>query len=335
MSDYTNIYTSTNEAPASEFRGESQVLNRPGGVIEVRVSADPMAAPTTGSMRSPAIQSNVGGVTTINVGGQAQFTPGVQTFSVADQMSNTDDFLSTARNGFFPANGNLTPDTIVTFKGMEATLGGLVAAKEIRKTPNGSYEAVNHQPTSGSQPQQAQGQGQKPVTDGSNPEYQLFPEVVESAVAQAVASIPQTTLDQSIAKCLVGGIDSLNFNEIAYQSGITPAEARQRADMVLNAFSAQADSIAQAQGVVAADVWEWAATERSEKFEDARRQMAFARNTVPLRALVKEYNDTVAPTVEAIKKHGYEVRKGADGSILMKYKGMWATPESLTRAGFI
>jgi hypothetical protein len=159
--------------------------------------------------------------------------------------------------------------------------------------------------------------------------------VVESAVAQAIAPIPQPIYDQSIAKCLTGGIDSLNFNEIAYQAGISPAEARQRADMVLNAFSTQADSIAQAQGVVAADVWEWAASERSEKFEDARRQMAFARNTVPLRALVTEYNDTVAPTVEAIKKHGYEVRRAVDGSILMNYKGMWATPEALTRAKFI
>jgi hypothetical protein len=326
MSDYENVQTLQFGAePEGNHQGSS--LSRPGGVTEYRVSAGNSHQPLVGSAPMGAsVQAGVGGVTT-TMGGRSVSTPAVSTFDTGDLTGGSTDFLATARNNGFPARGNLTPDSVVSYQGIETSLATLEAIGAVRRTATG-YEAVEGQ---GGTSQQ-QNPGQQNAPEG----VEYFAQETESAIAKAIDPVPQPIYDSAVAQVLERGLDGINFNELAYQSGMNPTEARQRAEMVLQAFSDQADQIVKSFGLkTPADVWEWAAEEQPEKFANARRQIAFGRNTSALRSLVQEYMDTVPPTVDALRRGGFEVRTDAKGDVVFNYKGRWMTPEAATRAGLV
>lgn len=331
MSDYENVQTFQFSGDPQGNRSGSS-LSRPGGVLEYNVSPAANQGQLMDAPRGASVQAGLGGVTT-SMGGQTHSAPAVSTFNTADLVGGHSDFLGTARNSGIPARGNLQPSSVVTFQGMEVDLATLEALGEVKRTATG-YEtatpASNQQ--AGNQPQQQHQAQQQNTPDG----LEAFPAEVESAFANAIDPVPQAIYDQSIARVLEGGLESININEIAALSGMSPAEAQQRAEFVVQAFTMQADQIAKAQGIeTPAEVWEWAKTEQGEKFADARRQLAFTRNTAPLRSLVDSYFREVPPTVEALKRGGFNVRQDTAGNTVFNLNGNWMTPEAAARAGLI
>lgn len=327
MSDYENVQSIQFGANPEAGNHRVSSMSRPGGITEYRVSPGSSQEPLVNRPQSgPSVQASVGGVVTVS-GSNAVVTPSVSSFDTGNLTGSETNFLATARNGFFPARGNLTPDSVVSYQGIETSLAILEAIGVVRRTAGG-YEAVE------SQGDVAREQKPNQQDDPEGVEY--FAQETESAIAKAIEPVPQAFYDNAVAQVLTEGLDAVNFNDLAYQSGMTPSEARQRAEMVLQAFSDQADQIVMSFGLKnPADVWEWAATEQPEKFANARRQIAFGRNTSALRSLVQEYMNTVPPTTEALRRGGFEVRTDSKGEVIFNYKGRWMTPEAATLAGLI
>lgn len=326
MSDYENVQSIQFGATPQSNNHQVTALSRPGGITEYHVSGNNQEPLVNRSQMGANVQANVGNVVTVS-GNQSVSSPAVSTFDTANLTGGNTDFLATARNGFFPARGNLTPESIVRYQGVEANLATLEAIGVVRRTATG-YESIEGQ----GDPANAQSRETGKLPEG----VELFSHDAETAVAKAIDPVPQPIYDSAVAQVLEQGLESLNFNELAYQSGMNPAEARQRAEVVLKAFSDQADQIAKSVGIADPnEIWQWAAEEQPEKFANARRQMAFGRNTTALRALAQEYMDTVPPTVEALRQGGYEVRTDSNGQVVFNYKGRWMTPEAATLAGLV
>jgi hypothetical protein len=324
--NYSNITTS---APAADnpdsLTSRSTSMNRSGGILEYQV-ASTEDAQAAGNYRSSNIQAGIGGTTTVNAGGDT-VSQGVTTASTADLVGSQTDFLATARNNGFPARGNLTPETVVNFGGMEVDLATLEGMGAVKRTATG-YEAV----TAGTPDATPQQGGPSGLPDG----VEAFSDAVEAQVGNALAGVNPTLIPSVVAQVLESGLEGVNFNDLAYQSGITPAEAQQRAQVVLKAFTAQADGIAKAAGIDnAQDVWDWASEERPEDFARARREMAFGRNPQAIRGLVNQYFTEVPPTVAALKKAGFATRTDGSGETVFNLKGVWMSPASAARAGLI
>ena len=111
------------------------------------------------------IQQNIGSVLTVGVNGSSH-SSGVQTVSTASLNPGQSNFLDTARNSGMPAMGNLTPDTVVNFSGIEVDLATLEAMGEVKRTATG-YElpgqdrGVQHQQAPNQEQQQQAQQDQE------------------------------------------------------------------------------------------------------------------------------------------------------------------------------
>lgn len=282
---------------------------------------------------SPLVQSGVGTVQTFGSGGSQ--SSGHIEVNASDLDGGHTNFLATARNGFFPAQGNINADSVVDYQGMEISVGQLLAMGVVQNGPNG-YEVVNQVAAS----QGGNGDGNN--NDDSKKDQQLppgtelFSNEVESQVATAIDPVPQAIYDSSLALALEGGLDAINFNDLGYQSGVTPEEARTRAESVVKAFTDQANSIAKASGLEnPQDVWNWAAENRNEQFMAARRDMAFGRNTAALKEIVADYYRSVPPTQEALQRGGYQTRTGTNGELLAFIQGSWQDVSAAAQAGLI
>jgi hypothetical protein len=325
--NYSPVITSNPAADNPDsLSSRNTSLSRTGGILEYQVSSTEEAQ-VAGNYRSPNIQAGIGGTTTVNAGGDT-VSQGVTTVSTADLVGSQTDFLATARNNGFPARGDLTPETVVNYGGMEVDLATLEGIGAVKRTATG-YEAVTAGTPDATQHQQG---GSGGLPDGVEP----FSDAVETQVGQALAGVSPTLIPSVVAQVLESGLDGVNFNDLAYQSGITPAEAQQRAQVVLKAFTAQADSIAKAQGIDnAQEVWDWASAERPDDFANARREMAFGRNPQAIRGLVADYFREVPPAVEALKKAGFQMRTDGSGETVFNLQGVWMSPASAARAGLI
>lgn len=282
------------------------------------------------------IQHNLGSVLTVGVGGNSQ-SNGVHTVSTSELNPGQSNFLDTARNSGMPAMGNLTPDTVVNFMGMEVDLATLEAMGEVKRTSTG-YELPGQDRGVQQQqlPNQGQQQQQQAQQNSASNGVELFAAEVEQNIAQAIDPIPQVFYDTAVASAIESGIEGININDVAYHSGMTPDQVRQTAELISNAFTKQADSVATSSGIEnPAEVWDWAMAERKEQFMDARRQLAIGRNPSALKALVSEYYASVPPTAEALQKAGIQLRTDHTGETVALIRGNWMTPAAAARAGLI
>lgn len=287
-----------------------------GGVSSYNVESPNNYQPT---VVVPQVQS-VGAVHSVGTNGSS--SSDVQ-FMASDALQSGPGLFATARNGFFPAQGNITPDTTVVYQGMEISVAQLESLGVVRKGNNGNYEEA---PVS-NQPQTTQQQPQLP--EG----VELFSQGVESQVADAIDPIPQELYDASISQAISVGLDSINFNELAYHSGLTPDEARDRAEVVLNAYSNQADTIAKSLGVgTPQEAWDWMESKRPSDFERAKLEMAFGRNTSALRQLIGEYVKEVPPSVQSLQQANIPLTKNDKGEDLAFLNGMWVEVQSAAQA---
>lgn len=330
MSEYENVTTvqfgaGSNE-PSLAPRGHQPFS---GGMTTYNVPV----AETAPLVSSGSIQQNIGSVTTVGVNGTQ--SSGVQTFNTGDLTGNHKNFLATARSpGGFRVSGDLAPDSVVNYQGLEVNLETLEAMGVVKRSGN-SYEIADG--NGGNGQQQGNQQQQQQTKQNNLPEgVELFAQAVEAAVAQAIDPVPQAFYDSAVAKALETGLDGINFNELAFNSGMTPAEARQRAEVVSKAFSDQADSIAKASGInEPAEFWDWCNAERKGELMNARREMAFGRNTQSLRSLISDYYASVPPTTEALQKAGIPLRTDHSGQTVAFIRGNWMTPEAAAKAGLI
>ena len=286
-------------------------------------------APVTENLRNTApIQQDANTVYTVGANGTTQ-TSGIQTVSTSQFAGGGEGFLATARNNGFPAMGNLRGDTVVNFQGTQVELGVLEMMGEVVKTANGYELPSNTQRDTNGNPVQQQA---PELPEG----VEQFDADTESAVAKAIDPVPQALYDAALALAVENGIDGLNLAELAAQSGISPQEARARAETVFNAFTAQADNIAKEAGISdPAELWEWASSEKNSELMNARRQLAFGRNTQAIRSLATEFFRSVPPTTEALERAGIPIRTDHKGDTVALINGVWMTPTAAAKSGLI
>lgn len=332
MSDYENFQqTNSGPAPQPDFPGyDFSAIERNGGVMEVRVSSQPHQAPLVDPATRSNVQTGLGGITTV-VGGRVQHSPAVQTVNTSELTGGQTGFLATARNNGFPAMGNLKPESVVQYQGMEISLAQMEALGIVRRTATGYEEATPFPPPQSSDKDGSQS-GPATAPQGLPEGVELFPDVVEDAVSEAIAPIPQHLYDRAIAEFLVHGAEGVSLNDLAHQSGLTPEEARNRMQFVERAFGMQADHIAKTMGAAnPQDCWDWAAANRREKLANVHRELVFGRKTTALRALVTDYFQNVPHGRQPSKEAGIRTAVSASGQKLVNVQGIWTTPEAAAR----
>lgn len=327
---YENVQTVQFGAPDST---PNQSMSPIQANIGNGVQTYQVQAPVTENLRNTApIQQDANTVYTVGANGTTQ-TSGVQTVDTSQFAGGGESFLATARNNGFPAMGNLRGDTVVNFNGTQVELGVLEMMGEVVKTANG-YELPSHKQrdANGNPQQQTQQQEVQQLPEGT--EY--FDSDIEASFAKDIEPVPQALYDAALAFAVENGIDGLNLNELAFQSGMTPEEARTRAENVFKAFSDQADNIAKDAGISEPkELWDWAMTEKKGELMNARRQLAFSRNTQAIRSLATEFFRSVPPTTEALERAGIPVRTDHKGETVALINGVWLTPAAAAKSGLI
>lgn len=327
---YENVQTVQFGAPDST---PNQSMSPIQANIGNGVQTFQVQAPVSEELRNTAqIQQDVNTVYTVGANGTTQ-TSGVQTVDTTQFAGGGEGFLATARNNGFPAMGNLRGDTVVNFNGTQVELGVLEMMGEVVKTANGYEIPKSKQQQSQNDQQQQQNQQQaQQLPEGT--EY--FDSAMEASFAKDIEPVPQQLYDAALAFAVENGIDGLNLNELAFQSGMTPEEARTRAENVFKAFSDQADNIAKDAGInEPKEFWDWAMTEKKGELMNARRQLAFSRNTQAIRALATEFFRSVPPTAEALQRAGIPIRTDHKGETVALINGVWLTPAAAAKSGLI
>lgn len=328
---YSNIVTTSPQADTDTggISSKGTALNHPGGVIEYQVGSP--SAPL-GSVSSPT-SAHVGDILTIGAGGMSR-SGGTMEVTTADLNGGHTGLLATARNNGSPAMGVLTADTVVTYQGLEMSLASLEAMGVVEKTANGSYQERTANTQQGdSNDDDADDDQKSELPEG----IELFSAEVETQVAQAIESVPQPIYDAAIASYIESGFDaeSIQWNDLAYHSGLTPEQARANAEVVRSAFEAQAVNLVKAQGANPEEVFTWIQSERPAQFKAAVRELAFGRSVAGINNLIADFHASVAPRTESLAKYGFQVSKDIHGNDLFNLNGQWVSPEVAALAGLI
>lgn len=141
-----------------------------------------------------------------------------------------------------------------------------------------------------------------------------------------------------MAQVLARGVDGIsNLNDLAFNSGMSPAQFKQTMGTVHQMFQAQADNTAKSLGFPEPmTLWVWAKQNRPEQLEAAQRSLAFGRNTNEIRNLAKEYRANATYTPAQLSQVGWKVQTSASGETLIQVSsGAWMTTQAATRAGFM
>lgn len=341
MSEYINIQTVQMGNQVADHSNALPSARFGSGTMSYDVPAEDSGS-ITGNHQTPAFQHNLGGTLTLDGGGSLSRSIGAQTFSTSELTGGQTGFLGTAHNNGSPAMGNLKPTSTVQYGGMEVELQTLEGMGIVQRTATG-YVVVGGQqgtspfPAEAAQPvAQEQEQQQQDDQPQLPPGVELFSPEVEAEVLEAAGHLDIGSYTATSAAIIENGMDGVNWNDLAAISGITPQEARSRAEMIDNAFTQQIIGIAQSSGITDLEAaQEWAMTHRPEQFNDARRQLAIGRNPSALRSLIKEYRASVPPTVEALQRSGFKTQTTPGGESLVFVKGTWTTPAAAARAGWL
>lgn len=338
-----------------------QVLPRDSGAINDR----PVDTTSGNHVRSSAVQ---------RFGGGQVSSSGAISVSASD-LGRKDGVFETARNSMGNAisRQNLKPSDTIDVGGMRTTVESAVYAGLMAQDHTGAYFFTDGSSPQSFQPQQTQQQQQsnqqrqridlndnpqqqqevaptKAADPTLNPEENQFVVAVQNAREQGLdvmddkaelafhkitKDTPPPIFNSAMEKAIQGGLEAVNWNDVAIQSGITPEEARSRGAIAREMLVGKANAITKESGISNPnEFYTWLATKSPENFEKAQRELFTSRKSDTLKAAIQTYLTRVTPTEADWKASGYETKKSG-GAVLVKVDGTWMSSEAIVKGGYL
>ncbi|MYN39786.1 hypothetical protein GTP55_10415 [Duganella sp. FT109W] len=239
------------------------------------------------------------------------------------------DWRQTARTPSGSPTNLIEGKTIVRLNGVEAPIDSFVRSGILLKSGD-NYTLPN-----APQPEQQ-------VQEQYNPDAATMPPEIEQAANDALAPFEQGTYDAAIANSVALAVGDMDMSEmtagIVRRSGMDPADVEQRAQFVVSAFQAQADSYLSKQGLDASDLpafYEWCRSSRNKAaLKEAVQRQVYHHDMAAYKPLVTKYMNDNAPDAATLRANGFDVRSTAKGDVVF-VSGVWMAVEAAAKAGMI
>jgi hypothetical protein len=290
------------------------------------------AGPAVRIIQNPSTVSveTIDGVDTIKTKGQ-EFARS----SEASPFHGTDSIFATARNQNGTPAMAIGDATLLEYQGMQMTAKSLAALGVISRSPDGSY---SDKPTAAAGHEA--GEEQQDEDTVSEDHVEIHPDNM-TEIHEAMAGVSESAVHGLLAIGI--GVATGKLEGAALEQRWTQATGQHGEDSKLarmqTIFQHQADRAAQKVGIGAQDLdafYAWGREGHRDQLADAVTKLVHQADASGFRALAQRYLTTNAPSVEALKAAGLEVRKGADGQPLVFSKaGGWITLKAAARAGLL
>ncbi|MFE0840535.1 hypothetical protein [Achromobacter insolitus] len=304
----------------------------------------PVDAIDTSGSQTIGNQSGVHSVT-IQGGEIVSSTSGVSSFDAGKDFSPyaQEDWRSTARTSYGSPTNDIDGDTVVRIGGVSAKVSNFVQTGILIKQGDG-YVLAGGEDLGGEQPRGAQQEQQDQEQGQHDPDLAVMPEEVVSGIDQAAAGIPQAAIQNGMASAIAGAMGDIPMEDIAVglaqNTGMELTEAQGRAQFIIDAYQAQADSFLTSQmGLSSGELQDFYEFAREPGNKDALRValegQLYGNNMAGWRPLIARYMDQVAPSAEALQTRGFETRVSPEGEQMVRIQGVWMSTRAAARAGLI
>ncbi|WP_157354222.1 hypothetical protein [Thauera sp. 63] len=336
-SDY--VSHGSGPAPRSEIPTSGPVTGRfqqlSGGVLRYDTAPEDPGT-FVQPVQQRAIRADVGTIYRSGVNGTTA-TPAHASYTANESVGGATGILASARNAYgnLTSVDNIKPTTLISYGGTQTQAQVLERMGVLARDSSGRYYEVGGNQTSPAAQSQESRESLPQVT-GDSYEVEYFPTEIEDTLARAIDPLPQAIYQSALAKILEGTIGERDYLEIARLSGITPEDAKARAAFVEHAFSQQADSVARREGISdPQELWDWAQKARPDAYSRARHELVYGRNVAPMKALAREFFSANPPSVEALRKAGYEVSTTPAGHTVVNINGRLVSPAAAAKLGWL
>ncbi|MFJ0454066.1 hypothetical protein [Bordetella bronchiseptica] len=302
----------------------------------------PLDAIDAGGSQTLAIQSGVHTIT-INGSEAVSSTSGVTSFDTGKDFTPyaQEDWRSTARTSYGSPTNDIDGGTVVRIGGVSAKVSNFLQTGILIKQGDGYVLAGGED----QQPRGAQHEQQQDQEQGQHdPDLAVMPEEVVSGIDQAAAGIPQVAIQNGMASAIAGAMGDIPMENIAtglaQNTGMELAEAQGRAQFIIDAYQAQADSFLTSQvGLSSGELEDFYDFAREPGNKDALRValegQLYGNSMAGWRPLIGRYMDQVAPSAEALQTRGFETRVSPEGEQMVRIQGVWMSTRAAARAGLI
>jgi hypothetical protein len=205
-------------------------------------------------------------------------------------------------------------------------VSSFVAAGILREVPGG-YELADAV--------EAPPQAQEDLSDTPG-----MPQEIVEGMDAAMEAFDDKTLEAGVSLGISHLTGDVDFNAVVRKlsmgSGKDPSDVQQRAQFILGAYQAQADSYLAKQGIGSEDLQDFYEFTRTRKgdMRAALEQQIRQNNLAGWKPLVSKFMNSTAPNVEALKANGFAV-KTVDKVDQVRIQGTWMTLKAAARAGLI
>lgn len=187
-------------------------------------------------------------------------------------------------------------DSIVSVGGAEMTLADAYAHGFLKRPQQGGAPVANTPQGVAQEAQQEAERAEEVHPDLQTEAVDMRTERTFTEIVEATSAGSQIAAVQEIAT--EGDVSTRLLNELASQMRIEPSKLQENINSMRDSFEAQANGAAEAYGVDAEAVWEWAREAKPRELQAAIQRHLTLRNTQGYRALAKEFVenlDTIAP----------------------------------------
>jgi len=292
---------------------------------------------------------NQGGVYSITFqGGEiVSSTSGVTSFDTGKDFSPyaQEDWRSTARTPYGSPTNDIDGDTVVSIGGVTAKVSNFVQTGILIKQGDG-FVLSGGEGQRSMQPQEQPSGDLHPQEqlDSDSADLAVMPEEVVNGIDQAAAGIPQAAIQNGMATAIAGAMGDIPMEDIAVglarSTGMELAEAQGRAQFIIDAYQAQADSFLTSQMDLSSgelqNFYDFAREPGNKAaLREALQGQLYGNSMAGWRPLIARYMDQVSPSAEALQARGFETRVTAEGEQLVRIQGTWMSVRAAARAGII
>lgn len=257
--------------------------------------------------------------------------------SEAGPFHGTEGIFSTARN----ANGTpvmvIGDDTLLEYQGVQATAKTLAMAGVISRNPDGTYaesQSSLGNPETEESPEEATGSGDVPIHPVNMAEIHEAVTGLDEGVVHGILSIG---IGVASGKLDAGKLED-HWARATGQRGEDSKLGRLQA-----IFQFQADRATMKAGIAQEDLgnfYEWAKANHRDQLADAIQKQVHQASSAGYATLAAKYMSSSAPSVEALKAAGLQVRKSSHrhGQVevfIPRAGAGWMSPSAAARAGFL
>ena len=160
----------------------------------------------------------------------------------------------------------------------------------------------------------------------------------EAQIASMVEPVPQHVFDKAVALVNdAGSLDAVDWAEIGQASGLSPKDARTRAEIIDKMVTNSAENVLATEGISLKDqFFQEFITKNSKQAKAAALEFFQTRNPRAIRELAREFNKTGSlPPAEEFEASGYRTKFTPNGDLLVQVDGGWHSAKALARAGYI